>query len=288
MNEDMVRFETVDYVYGTSQLQSYGVKALSDINLSIEKGQYIAIIGRNGSGKSTMARLINALLTPVKGVIYINGINTAENKQLWEIRKAAGIVFQNPENQIVGTVIEEDVAFGPENIGISPAEIRIRVDEALNRVGMEEYSKHASHLLSGGQKQKVAIAGILAMKPECIVLDEATAMLDPISRREIIKVIEDLNKNEKITVIHITHHMDEACHAKRVIVVDNGRIVSDGKPQEVFSSVEEMKGLGLDVPQITELLYELNKCGFNFPIDTFDIDSAIGYIVKDWLKYNLR
>jgi energy-coupling factor transport system ATP-binding protein len=280
MNEHMVSFENVDFIYKTSFTSGNEVKALSNINIDIEKGQYVAVIGRNGSGKSTMARLINALLTPVKGVVYINGMDTTMTTHLWEIRKTAGIVFQNPENQIVGTVIEEDVAFGPENLGIPPAEIQKRVDDALDKVGMAEYKNHASHLLSGGQKQKVAIAGILAMKPECIILDEATAMLDPVSRREIVSVIKSLNRNENITVIHITHHMDEAIMAKRVIVTDEGRIVLDGKPEEVFSNVDEIKKLGLDVPQITELFYELKKCGYNLPINVSDIDSAVGYIIK--------
>ncbi len=280
MNEYMVNFEDVDFTYKTSFTSGNEVKALSDINIDIEKGQYVAVIGRNGSGKSTMARLINALLTPVKGIVYINGMNTTMTSNLWEIRKTAGIVFQNPENQIVGTVIEEDVAFGPENLGIPPAEIQKRVDDALYKVGMEEYKNHASHLLSGGQKQKIAIAGILAMKPQCIILDEATAMLDPVSRREIVSVIKSLNRNENITVIHITHHMDEAIMAKRVIVIDDGRVKLDGKPEEVFSNVDEIKKLGLDVPQITELFYELKKCGYNLPLNVSDIDSAIGYIIK--------
>lgn len=280
MNKYMVSFENVDYIYSNSINNSEESKALSDINIDIGKGQYVAVIGRNGSGKSTMARLVNALLTPVKGVVCIKGMNTAQGTYLWEIRKTAGIVFQNPENQIVGTVVEEDVAFGPENLGLPPEEIRKRVDDALDRLGMAEYKNHASHLLSGGQKQKVAIAGILAMMPECIILDEATAMLDPVSRREILNVMKSLNRNENITVIHITHHMEEAFAAKRVVVIDKGSIVLDGKPQDVFSNVEEIKKLGLDVPQTIELFYELNKNGYNLPLDVSDIDSAVGYIIK--------
>jgi energy-coupling factor transport system ATP-binding protein len=276
----MIKLDNVQYVYKAEDTHLAGFKALEDINLEIGEGEFVSIIGRNGSGKSTLARLINAILIPTSGQVYINGMNTRDTGNLWEIRKTAGMIFQNPENQIVGTVVEEDVAFGPENLGLSTRELRLRVDEALKIVGLEEYKRHAPHLLSGGQKQKVAIAGILAMKPKCIVLDEATAMLDPAGRREVMKVLKNLNQNEGITVIHITHHMDEACLAKRVVIIDNGKIVSDGKPEEVFSNIEEVKKLGLDVPQITELLYELKKEGINLPLNIIDIDMAVKTIVN--------
>ncbi len=280
MNDYMVRLEDVDYVYKIANRSAFGTKALSGVDLSIEEGQFVAVIGRNGSGKSTLARLMNAILLPSEGVVYVNGISTMDGEKLWDIRKTAGMVFQNPENQIVGTIVEEDVAFGPENLGVAPEEIRKRVEQALEIVGLLEYSRHAPHLLSGGQKQKVAIAGVLAMKPKCVILDEATAMLDPSGRKEVLKVLKDLNENEKITVIHITHHMDEACLAKRVIVIDDGKVVLDGKPGEVFSNVDKIKGLGMDVPQITELFYELNKCGYDLPLDVLESKAAVEHILN--------
>lgn len=270
----MVEMHGVEYVYKSHYEDRTDVTALSDVALAVEKGEFLVVLGRNGSGKSTLARLINALLLPTKGIVCVDGIDTTDGKQLWEIRRTAGMVFQNPDNQIVGTVVEEDVAFGPENMGIEPSEIRRRVDEALETVGISEYKKNAPHLLSGGQKQKVAIAGILAMKPECIVLDEATAMLDPIGRKEVMKVLKKLNRDEGITVIHITHHMDEAASADRVLVLDKGRAVISGKPGEVFRNVEKIKNLGLDVPQVTELFYELNKYGFDLPLDVLSVEDA--------------
>jgi len=247
---------------------------LKSINISIKKGQFVVVVGRNGSGKSTFARLLNALLIPTSGHVYIKGMNTADEENIWEIRKTAGMIFQNPDNQIVGTTVEEDVAFGPENIGIKPGEIRKRVNEALESVHMFEYMKHAPHLLSGGQKQRVAIAGVLAIKPECIILDESTAMLDPIGRREVMSLIKSLNKKENITIIHITHHMDEAVEADRVIVMDNGNVIMDGKPEEVFTNVDKMKACGLSVPQVTELFFELKKEGVNIPTGILDIETA--------------
>lgn len=273
-NGHIIEMQGVEYVYKSHYEDRTDVTALSDVALAVARGEFLVVLGRNGSGKSTLARLINALLLPTKGIVCVNGIDTTDGKQLWEIRRTAGMVFQNPDNQIVGTVVEEDVAFGPENLGVEPSEIRRRVDEALETVGISEYKKNAPHLLSGGQKQKVAIAGILAMKPECIVLDEATAMLDPIGRKEVMRVLKKLNRDEGITVIHITHHMDEAAAADRVLVLDKGRTVISGKPGEVFRNVEKIKSLGLDVPQVTELFYELNKHGFNLPLDVLSVDDA--------------
>jgi energy-coupling factor transport system ATP-binding protein len=274
MPGQIVRTEKVEFIYSHVHDERQGVKALAGISLDIGKGQFVVVIGRNGSGKSNFAKLLNALLLPSEGKVLVKGMDTRDKMDLWEIRRTAGMVFQNPDNQIIGTTVEEDTAFGPENIGIAPAEIRERVDEALLAVGIAEYGKHAPHLLSGGQKQRVAIAGILAMKPECIILDEATAMLDPIGRKEVMKVLRKLNREDGITVIHITHHMNEAAEADRVIVIDGGEIVLDGKPEAVFSHVDRMKELGLDVPQVTELFYELNKEGFDLPLDVLDVDGA--------------
>ncbi len=237
------------------------VKALKDINVNIEKGDFVVILGRNGSGKSTFSRLLNALLIPQTGIVLVMGKDTANEENVWNIRSNAGMVFQNPDNQIIATTVEEDVAFGPENLGVDPTEIRKRVDDALEMVGIVDFKENAPHLLSGGQKQRVAIAGILAMKPQCIILDEATSMLDPVGRKEVINVLKRLNKEENITIIHITHHMDEAALAKRLIIIDNGSVVLDGTPQEVFSNVDQIKSLGLDVPQVTELMYILKKRG---------------------------
>ena len=235
--------------------------AINDVNLQIKEGEFIAILGHNGSGKSTMAKHMNALLIPTEGKMLVNKMDTSDMNNLWNIRETAGMVFQNPDNQLVATIVEEDVAFGPENLGVPPEEIRKRVDEALERVGMSEYKRHAPHLLSGGQKQRIAIAGILAMKPKCIIFDEPTAMLDPSGRKEVLDTIIDLNKNYGITVILITHYMDEAAKADRIVVMDKGKLILDGKPRDVFSNVEKMKSIGLDVPQVTELSYELHKAG---------------------------
>ncbi|MFA6308822.1 MAG: energy-coupling factor transporter ATPase [Clostridia bacterium] len=270
----IVKLENAGYVYGSSHPDNLGTRALDSISLEIEKGEFVVMVGRNGSGKSTFARLLNALLTPTSGTVLINGIDTRIEKSLWDIRSNVGMIFQNPDNQIIGTIVEEDVAFGPENLGIDPKEIRIRVDEALDSVGISEYAKSEPHQLSGGQKQKVAIAGILAMKPHCIVLDEATAMLDPVGRRETMGILKRLNKEEGITVIHITHNMDEAKDADRVIVIDKGNIAADGKPEKVFSNVRMIKELGLDVPQVTELLFEIDKIGYKLALEVLDVDKA--------------
>jgi energy-coupling factor transport system ATP-binding protein len=279
MDNYFIEIDNVSHIYKTDQTES-GVEALSEVSISIEKGSFVVILGRNGSGKSTLARLMNALLLPSEGVVLVKGINTRDEKSIWEIRRTTGMVFQNPDNQIVGTIVEEDVAFGPENLGIQPAKIRQRVDEALKLVGMSKNKKDSPHLLSGGQKQRVAIAGILAMKPECIVLDEATSMLDPNGRKEVMAVLKKLNREEKITIVHITHNMDEACAADRVIVVDDGRVVVDGTPREVFSDVSRIKKLGLDVPQVTELLYELEKEGFVLPRGVLTVDEAFDILSK--------
>ncbi|MDO8685218.1 MAG: energy-coupling factor transporter ATPase [Clostridiales bacterium] len=270
----MVVLDNIEYIYHSIHNDGDDVKAVAGITASISGGEFVAVLGRNGSGKSTLAKLLNALLLPSGGVVYINGISTTDEKHLWDIRQKMGMVFQNPDNQIVGTIVEEDVAFGPENLGVEPQEIRRRVDESLQLTGMQEYSGHAPHLLSGGQKQRVAISGILAMKPACIVLDEATSMLDPSGRKEVMAVLKALNKNEKITIIHITHHMDEARQADRIIVMDKGSVVMDGPPSMVFSQVEKIKSLGLEVPQVTELLYELTLEGFTMPAGLLDTESC--------------
>jgi len=274
-DKKIIEVKNVSYAYRTGGEDTPDVVALDDVSLSIVQGEFLAVLGRNGSGKSTLAKLMNALILPASGTVIVNGIDTRNEEMLWDIRSTTGMVFQNPDNQIVGTVVEEDVAFGPENLGVPPEEIRVRVDEALDIIGMAEFKKHAPHLLSGGQKQRVAIAGILAMKPKCIVLDEATAMLDPVGRRDVMSILKKLNTEEGITIVHITHHMDEACKADRVLVVDNGRCVMLGTPGEVFGDVQMIKGLGLDVPQVTELMYELNKYGFNFPTSILTVDEAV-------------
>ena len=253
--------------------------ALKSISLEINRGELVAVLGHNGSGKSTLAKLLNAINLPESGKVYINGMDTTDDNNLFDIRKTVGMVFQNPDNQIVATVVEEDVAFALENIGVEPHEIRRRVDEALKTVGMYEYREHAPHKLSGGQKQRIAIAGVLAMKPECIVLDEPTAMLDPIGRREIMATITELNKMG-VTIVLITHYMDEAAKAKRVIVVDSGEIIMDDTPKKVFSQVEKLKSIGLDVPQVTELTHELIKEGIPLADDIIDEDECYEALYK--------
>lgn len=249
--------------------------AIDGVNITINKGEFVVVLGHNGSGKSTFAKHINALLIPTEGKISVSGYDTSKEENIWNVRSKAGMVFQNPDNQIVATIVEEDVAFGPENLGVEPKEIRRRVDESLKRVNMYDYKKHGPHLLSGGQKQRVAIAGILAMMPECIVLDEPTAMLDPSGRKEVINTIMDLNKNNGITIVYITHFMEEAVAADKIYVMDSGKVIVEGKPREVFQNVEIMKNLGLDVPQMTELAYELNKSGVNIKSDILTIDEMV-------------
>lgn len=252
---------------------------IKDLNLEINRGEFVAILGHNGSGKSTLAKLINGLLVPTKGDVYVDLMNTKEEKDIWNIRSRAGMVFQNPDNQIVATMVEEDVAFGPENLGVPTKEIHERVDFALKAVGMEDYRKNAPHMLSGGQKQRVAIAGILAMTPEYIILDEPTAMLDPNGRKEVMGTVNMLNKDHKKTVILITHYMDEAAMADRILVMEKGRTVLEGNPRDVFSKVEEIKKIGLDVPQVTELAYELNKEGFkNINTKVLTVDELVNEV----------
>ncbi len=253
---------------------------LDKLDLKINKGEFVAILGHNGCGKSTLAKHFNGLLLPVGGNVYIGGLNTKDESLLWDIRKNVGMVFQNPDNQIVATVVEEDVAFAPENLGVPSSEIRQRVDEALKVVDMYRFRKHAPHLLSGGQKQRVAIAGAIAMKPQCIVMDEPTAMLDPKGRSEVLDTILKLNKEEKMTVILITHYMDEAALADRIVVMDKGKVVMDNTPKKIFSEVKKMKELGLDVPQTTELLYELNREGVPVNYDILSVEECADEIMK--------
>ena len=252
---------------------------INGISLEISRGEFVAVLGHNGSGKSTLAKMLNAINLPESGKVYVDGMDTSDENNLFDIRKRVGMVFQNPDNQIVATVVEEDVAFVLENIGVEPAEIRRRVDEALKTVGMYEYREHAPHKLSGGQKQRVAIAGVLAMKPECIVLDEPTAMLDPIGRREIMATISDLN-SMGVTIVLITHYMDEAARAKRVIVMDSGEIIMDDTPKRVFSQMDRLKSLGLDVPQVTELTHALISAGVDLPDDIISEDECYEALYK--------
>ena len=253
---------------------------LRGITLHIREGEFVAVLGHNGSGKSTIAKHMNAILVPNEGRVTVGGIDTTDESRLYDIRQQVGMVFQNPDNQIVATIVEEDVAFGPENIGVEPAEIRRRVDEALADVGMSEYQEHAPHQLSGGQKQRVAIAGIIAMRPRCVVLDEPTAMLDPKGRREVMRTIQRLNRENGITVVLITHYMEEAAQAGRVVVMNDGEILYDAPPREVFSHVTELKEVGLDVPQATELCWRLRRAGVDLPADVLTEEEAVEAISK--------
>lgn len=255
-------------------------QVLDGINLKVPEGQFLAVLGRNGSGKSTLAKHFNAVLLPTGGKAYALGIDTSDEERIYDIRQNVGMVFQNPDNQIVATIVEEDVAFALENLGVPPDEIRLRVDEALKTVGMYEYRNHAPHQLSGGQKQRVAIAGIIAMKPRCIVLDEPTAMLDPRGRREVLDTIIKLNRESNITIVLITHFMNEAVRADRVVVIEKGGIILDGAPREVFSNVPLLKTVGLDVPQASELLYELSKCGLKLPDDVLTAEECVKALSK--------
>lgn len=259
----MITIENLKHYYTDADGQE--VKALDGVSLKIEQGEFIAIIGANGSGKSTLARHLNALLLPTDGRVTVDGMDTVDENKVWNIRQKVGMVFQNPDNQIVAAIVEEDVAFGPENIGVPASQIRTRVDKALAAVGMMEYARHAPHLLSGGQKQRVAIAGIMALEPECIVLDEPTAMLDPQGRREIISTVCKLNKEKNITIVYITHYMTEALAADRVVVMDKGNICFSGTPCEVFSRVDELEKLGLEAPLAAKVASELRKSGVKLP-----------------------
>ncbi len=251
-----------------------GVAVFEDLNLTIQQGSFVAILGSNGCGKSTLAKHFNSILLPNGGKVYVYGMDTANEEKLMDVRRSVGMVFQNPDNQIVANVVEEDVAFGPENLGVSSPAIRQRVDNALKQVGMYAFANHAPHLLSGGQKQRIAIAGIIAMQPKCIVLDEPTAMLDPRGRREVMETITQLNEGKNITVVLITHHMDEAAQAQRVVVLNEGKVAADGTPQEVFSQVEALHSLRLAAPETVELCNELNKRGFNLPLDKLSAEEC--------------
>jgi len=259
-------------------------QALSQMDLAINKGDFIVILGHNGSGKSTFAKHINALLLPSEGTLFVDGIDTSDATKLWELRKKAGMVFQNPDNQIVATIVEEDVAFGPENLGIDASKIRFYVDQALSTVEMTEYAKHSPNKLSGGQKQRVAIAGVLAMHPECIVLDEPTAMLDPSGRKEVIDTVHELNKTEGITIILITHYMEEAIDADYIFIMDHGKVAFEGKPREVFSQVERMRQVGLDVPPTVELAFLLEKEGIDIPRTILSVNEMVEALCQLKLK----
>ncbi len=270
---EAIRTEHLKFSYD-AQSESGGVTVFDDLNLSIEEGSFVAVLGHNGCGKSTLAKHFNAVLLPEGGSVQVFGMDTSDESLLVDIRRTVGMVFQNPDNQMVANVVEEDVAFAPENLGVPSEEIRRRVDEALKLVGMYDYRLHAPHLLSGGQKQRVAIAGVIAMRPRCIVLDEPTAMLDPHGREEVISTIERLNREMGITVVLITHHMTEAIRAQRVIVMDAGRILADGTPKEVFPQVELLESVGLTVPATTKVLYALNQAGFDLPLDALSTEEC--------------
>ncbi len=261
--KNLIEIKNLKHVY--TDADGNEVQALNGVSLDIAAGEFVAVIGANGSGKSTLARHLNALLLPSEGKCIVAGMDTADDNNLWNIRQHVGMVFQNPDNQIVAAIVEEDVAFGPENIGVPPAEIRTRVDRALSAVGMTEYAKHAPHLLSGGQKQRVAIAGVLALEPDCIVLDEPTAMLDPRGRSEIVSTVKRLNREKNITVVYITHYMEEAMQADRVIAMEHGQIKLDGTPEEVFVHVRELHAMGLETPLAAQIAYDLRQKGMNLP-----------------------
>ena len=277
--------ETKDLRFSYPAAEGVTPVVLDGVTLSIEEGTFVAVLGHNGSGKSTLAKHMNAILLPAGGKVYVSGMDTADEGRLLDIRRTVGMVFQNPDNQIVANVVEEDVAFAPENLGVPPEEIRRRVDNALKAVNMYEFREHAPHLLSGGQKQRIAIAGVIAMEPRCIVLDEPTAMLDPIGRADVIRTIKKLNRERKVTVVLITHHMDEAAQADRLIVMAKGKMVADGAPKEVFSHVEQLQQVGLTVPQTTQLLWELRREGLQVPLDALS-DEECAQALKELLQGN--
>ena len=267
-----------DLTFRYTTAEGVAPTVLDQVNLDIEAGSFVAILGHNGSGKSTFAKHLNAILLPTSGKVYVDGMDTTDEDKLLDIRRTVGMVFQNPDNQIVASVVEEDVAFAPENLGVPSAEIRRRVDEALEAVGMTEYARHAPHLLSGGQKQRVAIAGVLAMRPRCIVLDEPTAMLDPVGRREVLDTVCRLQRELGMTVVLITHHMDEAARAQRLVVMDNGHVVMDGPPAQVFQNVVGLRRLGLEVPDSVSLLYELRQAGLDVPLDVLTPEACANVV----------
>lgn len=277
MAEPIVKVEHITFAYSEENAKH---PVLNDVSLEIEEGTFVAVLGHNGCGKSTLAKHMNAVLLPAGGKVYVTGMDTADENSWLDIHRTVGMVFQNPDNQIVANVVEEDIAFAPENLGVPSAEIRQRVDYALEVVGMSKYATHAPHLLSGGQKQRVAIAGVIAMRPRCIVMDEPTAMLDPVGREEVLKTILRLNREEHTTVVLITHHMDEASLADRLVVMDHGQVVADGIPREVFQQVEMLKSIGLTVPDTVGLLYELRKAGIDVPLDALSVEECADAICK--------
>ena len=274
---DIISVEHLAYTYPGVE-DAPGVPVFADLNLTIEEGSFVAVLGTNGCGKSTLAKHFNSILLPTGGKVYVCGIDTSNEERIMSVRRNVGMVFQNPDNQIVANVVEEDVAFGPENLGVASPEIRRRVDNALKQVDMFEYRKHAPHLLSGGQKQRIAIAGVIAMEPKCIVLDEPTAMLDPRGRREVMDTIKRLNREKGITVVLITHHMNEAEEADRVIVMDDGVVAMDGSPRQVFTQVDALRSMGLTVPDTVDLLDRLRKDGMDVPLDALTVDECAGAI----------
>ena len=278
MAEQIIKAENVSFAY--TGAEGVAPLVLNGVTLDIEAGSFVAVLGHNGCGKSTLAKHFNAILLPSGGKVYVDGMDTTDEERTLDIRRTVGMVFQNPDNQIVASIVEEDVAFAPENLGVEPAEIRRRVDEALAAVDMSAYAQHAPHLLSGGQKQRVAIAGVIAMRPRCIVLDEPTAMLDPIGREEVIDTIQKLNREFGVTVVLITHHMDEAARADRLIVMDQGQVIADGAPRTVFQNVEGLRSVGLTVPETVGLLYELRQARLNVPLDALSVDECAQAIAK--------
>ena len=280
MAQPILQTENLVFRYTTGE--GVAPTVLDGLTLSIRPGEFVAVLGHNGSGKSTLAKHFNAILLPSGGKVYVDGMDTCDEAQLLDIRRQVGMVFQNPDNQIVASVVEEDVAFGPENLGIPSAEIRERVDAALAAVGMADYARHAPHLLSGGQKQRVAIAGVLAMRPKCVVLDEPTAMLDPVGRREVLDTVKRLNTEAGITVVLITHHMDEAAQADRLIVMHDGHIMADDSPAQVFQNVDGLRSLGLEVPEPVALLYELRQAGVDVPLTALTVDEC-AQVLKELL-----
>ena len=278
MAEQIIKAENVSFAY--TGAEGVAPLVLNGVTLDIEAGSFVAVLGHNGCGKSTLAKHFNAILLPSGGKVYVDGMDTTDEERTLDIRRTVGMVFQNPDNQIVASIVEEDVAFAPENLGVEPAEIRRRVDEALAAVDMSAYAQHAPHLLSGGQKQRVAIAGVIAMRPRCIVLDEPTAMLDPVGREEVIDTIQKLNREFGVTVVLITHHMDEAARADRLIVMDQGQVIADGAPRTVFQNVEGLRSVGLTVPETVGLLYELRQAGLNVPLDALSVDECAQAIAE--------
>ncbi len=276
--ETVIEIKNLEFSYEEDENSPAAV--LRSINLCVKKGEFLAVLGHNGSGKSTLAKHLNAILVPQKGSVTVNGIDTADEEALYEIRQHVGMVFQNPDNQLVATIVEEDVAFAPENLGVPTDEIRQRVEYALEAVNMKEFALRAPHMLSGGQKQRVAIAGVLAMMPDVLVMDEPTAMLDPVGRKEIMETVKKLNHEQNMTVVMITHFMEEAAQADRVVVMNHGEIVMEGTPRDVFSHVEEIKKIGLDVPQTTELLYLLSKAGYDVKTDVLSVDDCVSEVLS--------